>query len=337
MKNVTIRDVARHAGVAPATVSRVINNSGYVSPCTRARVLEAVEDLGFKPNGLARSLTSGRTRTIGLVLPDITNPFFPALARGVEDVAYSSGYAVILCNTDSDPGQEKAYVHTLMEKRIDGIIFTVSSADTSAIQELIEAQYPFVLIDRRVEGVEADTVVIDNLSCAHDITLHLVRMGHRRIAHISGPLALAVSRDRQAGYLKALAGGPGVDPKLLRVGDFRFESGYDQMQELLRGPGCTAVFAANDMMAAGAIQAITDAGLDVPADIAVVGFDDILLASLIRPALTTVAQPAYEMGASAFRLLLERLAGPELPPRVRVLHPRLVVRESCGGRRWVAT
>ncbi len=336
MKTVTIKDVARHAKVSISTVSRVLNESGYVSEQTSQRVWRAIEALNYKPNQLARSLTTGRSRTIGLVLPDITNPFFPAVARGVEDAANVNGYTVILCNTDADPEQEKAYVTALREKRVDGFVFTVSGPDASTILGLIEADIPVVVIDRCVEGASVDSVLIYNEQWAYEATMHLIGLGHRAIAYINGPDDLTTSKERYAGYRKALAdAGVSFNPALVRTGDFRYPSGHARMRELLAsGQEVTAVFAANDMMAIGAMRAIQEWGLRVPEDIAVVGFDDILLASLIKPSLTTISQPAYHMGALAVEMLLERIGGAQGgEARTKICHARLVVRESCGGRR----
>lgn len=333
MKSTTIRDVAQNAGVAVSTVSRVLNGSGYVSAATREKVLRAVEELDFQPNNHARSLATGRTRTIALVIPDITNPFFPTIARGVEDAASTRGYTVVLCNTDGDSAQEAAYVRTLREQRVDGIIFTVSTDESGAVRDLLRDKFPLALIDRQVEGARVDSVLIDNMACAREATRHLLRLGHRRIAYINGPPNLATSRDRQRGYFAALREAElRPDGDFIRAGDFKYPSGYDKMKDLLQSDiGLTAVFAANDMMAVGAIRAIEESGRRVPEDVAVVGFDDIMLASLVKPALTTISQPAYRMGVMAAELLLERMFGsvPREPRRV-VLTPGLVIRQSCG-------
>lgn len=331
----TIRDVARRAGVGVGTVSRVLNSKGHVSNATREKVLRAVEELNYQPNNLARSLATGRSRLVALVIPDITNPFFPTVARGVEDAASTMGYTVVLCNTDGDPAQEMAYAKTLRELRVDGIIFVVSSPDSAAVWELLRGHFPLALIDRQVEGASVDAVLVDNVSSAREATRHLIRLGHRRIAHISGPPQLTTSRDRLRGYLEALGeAGLEADETLIRAGDFRYHSGYARMKELLEAQDPpTAVFAANDLMAIGAIRALGESGRRVPDDVAVVGFDDILLASLVRPALTTVSQPAYQMGVTATELLIRRMDGlVSGPPQEVVLTPQLVIRESCGGK-----
>lgn len=333
MKRSTIKDVARVAGVAVSTVSRVINGSGYVSAESRQRVLQAVEELHFEPSRAARALTTGRTGTVALVLPDITNPFFPAVARGVEDAASAAGYTVILCNTDDDPAQEASYISTLQEQRVDGIVLTFCSLANQEQWASLSDRIPVVLTDRRLEQGTVDSVFLDNFGGGCLATRHLLGLGHRTIGHISGPPHLFTSQDRRLGYEVALreAGVPPAEG-LVRAGDFKYASGYARMREL-QETGVTAVFAANDMMAIGAIRAVEDAGGRVPEDVAVVGFDDIGLASFVKPGLTTISQPAYQMGVIATDMLLERMGGqaPRDPKQV-ILAPTLVVRDSCGGK-----
>lgn len=330
MKNVTIKDVAARANVAVSTVSRVLNNSSYVSESTRERVLQAIRELNYHPNNLARGLTTGKTGVIGLMIPDITNPFFPVLARGVEDAANARGYAVILCNTDGNSRQEEVYLQMLREQRVDGIIFSSASSGRQVIEDLLSERMPLVLIDRKIEGVKVNTVIVDNLGSSCEITRYIIGKGHRRIGFIGGPHHLATSRDRLAGYRMALSeAGIPVDEDLIKEGDFRYSSGYANMQALFE-LGVTAVFAANDLMAIGAIRALEEMGKGVPQDVAVAGFDDIMMASLIKPALTTVCQPTYRMGVIAADLLIDQIAGNACAePDTIVLKPNLVIRESC--------
>ena len=338
MTNIT--DVAREAGVSIATVSRVVNDNGYpVRAETRAQVLEAVKRLGFRPNDLARGLMQKRTRTIGLLVPDLANPYYPEIARGVEDIASEHLYALVFCNTDRRVEKTEYYVKTLLEKRMDGIIIAGGGTDfTEASTAFAEYGAPVVFIGRHREG--GHSVQISNAAAARDATAHLTMLGHRAIAFLAGPLALTSVQDRLEGHRAGLQdAGLEFDERLLREGDFGERSGYQAAQSLLaQQPRPTAIFAANDLMAIGAIAAIRDAGLDVPGDVSVVGFDGIALASYVRPALSTVAIPTYELGAAAARMLLElveRKQHPELdpePPEGRTvwLPTELVVRESSG-------
>ncbi|BDG62356.1 LacI family DNA-binding transcriptional regulator [Caldinitratiruptor microaerophilus] len=331
----TIRDVARAAGVSQSTVSRALNGSGYVSPATRARVLAAAAQLHFRPSHVARSLVSKATHTLGLLLPDITNPFFPAIARGVEDAAARAGYAVILCNTDRDPAHEEHYLAILRQRQVDGLVLIASSAAVG--HRIARADFPAVVfVDRVPPGAEADAVVVDNREGVRTATRHLLGLGHRRIAFVGGSAGSGTSEDRLAGYLAALAeAGLNPDPGHIRAGDFTYDGGYAAGRALLGSPDRpTAVVAANDLMAIGVLRAAAELGLRVPDDVAVVGYDDIPLAGMLNPPLTTVAQPTYEMGERAARMLLERLAGKAPPePRRVVLPARLVVRRSCGAGR----
>ena len=337
---VNITDVAKEAGVSIATVSRVVNDNGYpVRAQTRVQVLEAVERLGFRPNDLARGLMQKRTRTVGLLVPDVANPYYPEIARGVEDVASAQLYALVFCNTDRRADKTEYYVNTLLEKRMDGIIIAGGGTDfTEASTAFAAYGAPVVFIGRHGEGVHS--VQISNAAAARDATSHLTMLGHRAIAFLAGPSALTSVQDRLAGYRAGLEdAGLECDERLLREGDFGERSGYESAQALLaQDPRPTAIFAANDLMAIGAIAAVHDAGLTVPGDVSVVGFDGIALASYVRPALTTVAIPTYELGAAATRMLLElveRKQNPELGPepdggRTTWLPTKLVVRDSSG-------
>ncbi len=324
----TIRDVAARAGVSVATASRVMNQHPGVREPARGRVLAVVAALGYRTNGLARGLATGTLRTVGLVIPDVVNPFFPALARGVEDAAYADGYALILGNSDNAPEREAAYIRLLHDRFVDGII-VASSGAPGALPDLV-GDTPIVLLDRRVAGWAVPCVSTDNRAGARLAVEHLLARGHRRIAHLGGPTELASSADRHDGYDAALrAAGIEPDPAWYLPGPFRFESGYERMLRWIEaGFDCTALFAADDLIAVGALQACQDRGWAVPDRVAIVGFDDVLLARLVRPRLTTVLQPAYQAGMLAWRLLAERMADPAAHPADVVLEPRLVVRET---------
>lgn len=327
----TIQDVADLAQVSISTVSRVVNDAGYpVRPETRQRVLEAVDALGFRPNPIARSLVGKPTQTIGLIVPDISNPYYPLLSRGVEDVASEQGYTVFFCNTDRSAAKARHYVEVLREKQTDGLIFAgggleengeplLSGGDSGKVVLIGRHHWPF------------PSVQVDNARAARDATCHLIELGHRRIAFISGPIGLTSARDRLAGYMQAMEDpGSRVDQSLIQEGDFQAESGYQAAFSLLQSREApTAIFAANDQMAIAAMAAAYDLGLRVPEDVAVVGFDDTPAARDVRPALTTVSLPTYEIGASAARLLLRLLAG-EATEETVWLPTRLVVRQSSG-------
>ncbi|HYF91592.1 MAG TPA: LacI family DNA-binding transcriptional regulator [Symbiobacteriaceae bacterium] len=331
----TIRDVAKTAGVGLGTVSRVLNNSGYVKPETRERVLQAADYLGFVPNMVARSLVRKTTSTIGLIIPDITNPFFPAVTRGVEDEASEAGFTVFLCNTDNDPGMEAQDVKKLRERQVDGMIFVGTTDRRELVEALLAEGIPVVVTDRQVADLDVDSVLVDNAAGARSACRHLIDLGHAQIAHAAGHRLTRTGQERFAGYTQALqeAGIP-ADEGLIAWGDFTVESGYRVAQVLLgRAPRPTAVFAANDMMAFGVLRAAQEAGIAVPEELSVVGFDDIQMAGLFRPGLTTVRQPAYEMGRLAMTLLLERIAGSALGnSRHHSFQPELVVRGTTRRR-----
>lgn len=336
MAGVTIKDVAKRSGVSITTVSRVINDVGYVKSSTKERVQEAIRSLGFSPSQLARSLSSGSSRIIGAVFPDISNPFFPAVARGIDDALTSNGYMLLICNTDGDSRQEEAIVGALLSRGVDGIVFVTGGPESGALIEDASRQVAVSLIDREMPGIEFDTVTSDNYGGSYAMTRHLTSLGHRRIAFISGPPKLSTSRKRLSGFTQCCKDRGLQEPPLVYYGDFRYETGYSLAREILAsGQGVTAVFAANDLMALGVMRGITDAGVPVPAQIAVAGFDDIFMSSLSRPSLSSVSQPAYRMGAVAAEMLLGRLraGGHRAPPRLEVLEASIVVRDSTGGGR----
>ncbi|GAP14954.1 transcriptional regulator, LacI family [Longilinea arvoryzae] len=335
MPRVTIKDVARAAQVSITTVSHVVNNTRFVDPATKQRVLTALEELGYQPNSLARSLRSGVTRTIGLVVPDASNLFFADVARKIEDIGFQQGYSVILCNSDNNPGKQSRYINTLLAKQVDGVIFISSGSEPDDLMRLVENNIPVVVADRDVPLELADVVLLDNEQAGYDATKHLINLGHRFIACITGPNHLAPSMQRFEGYKRCLKeNGIDFDPKLIEMGDFRFPSGEEAMQRLLSSSSrATAVFVLNDMMAIGAMSAAHKAGLSIPKDISIIGFDDIEIDAAITPALTTMAQPIEEMAQYAMNLLIEHLVGKkhELNQRI-ILTSRLIKRDSTA--RW---
>lgn len=326
----TIREVAEIAGVSPTTVSHVVNNTRFVSEDVRRRVSAAMRELNYRPNALARSLRRGETHTLGLILPDSANPFFAEVGHAVEGTAFALGYSVILCNTENDDNKERLYTEVLEKKQVDGVIFVAAGENHEAISTIGMNGLPLVVVDRDMGSLELDTVTTDNLHGGMIATQHLLSLGHSTIGCITGPSNITPSADRVTGYITALrkAGIP-IEESLMVRGDFHAPSGCSTaMQILQRRPRPTAIFVCNDMMAIGALRAAAQLGLHVPDDVAIVGFDDIELASYTTPSLTTVAQPKQEIGRLAVKLLFERMGSPSLPPRHNVLATRLVVRES---------
>lgn len=327
----TMKDVAQRAGVSVATVSHVINNTRFVSDPLRQRVERAMEELDYQPDAVARSLRRRETHTIGLIVPDNSNPFFAEVARGIEDRGFELGYSVILCNSDSKVQKELEYLNVLTSKRVDGIVFIAATARSQHVESLVNSGIPVVIVDRKMPSVRADAVLVDNFHGGYEATRHLLDLGHRRIGCIAGPSDLTPSADRVAGYRMALEEF-GVDPDddLVVRGDYYASSGERavwRFLELDRPP--TAIFACNDLMAIAAMKTLVDNGLRVPQDVAVVGFDDIALASYVNPPLTTVAQPKYEMGTITVDVLLQRVKGEGPEERQEILlECQLVVRES---------
>lgn len=329
----TIKDIAKLANVSKATVSRVINNkSEGVGEETKARILEIIRNLNYQPSLIARGLVTKRTNSLGLIIPDITNPFFPQLARGVEDTALKHGYNLFLCNSDNNFEKEKQYLKAFIEKSVDGVILASSlSKSVSQCQLLKEKNIPFTLLDRYIEGMEQETGVFsDNQDGAYQAVNYFLQNGHRRIAFISGPLNIMTAWHRFKGFQKAHCDlGLEIDYDLVKEGDYQINSGMDFINQLLdSGKEFTAVFAGNDMMAIGVLKALRSHRINVPKDVEVIGFDNIQLSSLIEPALSTVAQPIYDMGALGARMLINVIEGVELKENNLFLKPELLFRET---------
>jgi len=331
----TIKDVAKRAGVSPVTVSRIINNAGNVSVASREKIERAIEELGYVPSVAARSLRSKRTRSLALVVPDITNPFWTTVARGVEDAAQICDHSVFIYNTDENPSKQLRYLDVIASQRVDGVIIAPYDSDIQNLAKLRKRNTPTVIIDRRIEGWDVDSAHGDSLSGAQTLVQHLISLGHKRIAMVSGPASTSTAEDRVAGYCMALAeAGIPIDPRLVKRGEYRITSGEELTHQLLEeGLNPTAIFAANQFIALGVIQALGKRGLRIPQDIALVCFDDLPYVSRLFPFLTVVVQPAYDMGMNAAQLLLSRLdSEASLQPRHVVLPTRLIVRHSCGSK-----
>jgi LacI family transcriptional regulator len=325
----TIYDVARRAEVSAATVSRVLNGHSSVDPQLAERVRVAVAELDYRPSALARNLRRSRTSLWAVIISDVGNPFFTSLVRGVEDVAQSSGYSVVLCNSDEDPDKESNYVSVALAEQVAGVIMSPSGQPAAAAR-LLDAGTPLVLIDRELPDVRADSVLVDNEHGAAEATAHLLSGGYQRIACVTGPESVSTARRRLRGYQLAIAdGGGSYDESLVRYGDFRETGGYQAMAGLLDLPEPPdAVFVANNLMAVGALECLRARGVTVPDQIGVVGFDDLPWSDLVRPPLTTVSQPTYELGQVAAQLLTERISDRSREPTTVVLKTELHVRAT---------
>lgn len=328
----TITEVAKRAGVSPMTVSRVVNRSGYASPATRAKVEVAVAELGYVPNAVARHLRSKRTKTIALVMSDITNPFFTTIARGVEDAASPHGYAVMFANTDESESEEIAYLQMLAQRQIDGVLLVPAGNSAASFRLLRAQEIPVVVLDRRVTRA-VDQVRCDSEAGAYELVHHLTELGHRRIAVITGRRNISTSTDRVKGYERALrAAGLPVDPDLVTYDSFSLEGGYRQVKQILsKEPRPTAIFATNNFLAFGAMRALREARLRIPDDCSVVTFDDLPAEWHDDPFITVLNQPAYELGRRATEVLLSRLEGSARPKRQAIVLPgELIIRRSSG-------
>lgn len=326
-----IRDVAALAQVSPITVSRVLNSPDTVSPATRARVEAAIEELGYVPNQIARSLRSNRTNTLALVLTDITNPFWTSVARSVEDAASAQGFNVILCNTDESQTKQEEYLSVLLRKRVDGYLLVPARSEASAVESILRQKAPVVVLDRRVPGAAVDVVRSDSEAGVYELTSHLIGLGHRQIAMLSGPAVVSTAQERVDGYRRALhEAGLAVEERWIRVGEFTVESGYAMARLLLTETELpTALLGANNFVALGAMRAIREAGLRIPTDISVVCVDDIPDWLVGEPFLTVAAQSPYEVGRQATELLLRQIREPGVHPAQEILLPtELIVRRS---------
>jgi LacI family transcriptional regulator len=328
----TLKDIAREAGLDVSTVSRSLSGSYGVRKETRQHVLEVARKLNYRPNRLARGLVTGQSHTLGLLISDIRNPYFTELARGAEDAAYAAGYDVVLCNSDLDPGKQMRYVHSLLEKRVAGLLMnSVSALSAEDQEELMNSGVPVVLLNQPPEGYNFSTVLANNFEGGFLAGSYLIKLGHRMIAHLTGPRQHGNLTEREKGFLKAVNSSDCEVAPIIIHGQQNFQGGCEMTEKILaKHPNITAIFAANDIIAFGVIRTVFDKGLQVPEDISVIGFDNVELSSIIRPPLTTIHQSKYEMGQAAVEILLRQGNGnPSSMPEHRVLGVKLIERQSC--------
>lgn len=334
--NVTIKDIAKKANVSIATVSRVINNkSEGVGPKTRERILKIIKESNYYPSRIARGMVTKKTNILGLILPDISNPFFPDLVRGVEDTACNYGYNLVLCNSDRNSDKEEAYIRVLKENNAAGIIYTsVVKRKENNIKMLLENKVPFVIMDRSINISNVPKIYTDNIYGMHEMVEHLIHNQHQCIAYISGPKYNSSADQRLEGYKMALKeAGISISPDVIMEGDYSINSGMACMKSLLKtGINFTAVTCANDLMAVGALEVLKSKNIKVPEEISITGYDDIEMATYTSPKLTTVVQPKYEIGCEAAGLLIKLVKGQKVGHKEVILQPKLEIRESVKKR-----
>ncbi|GKV57226.1 LacI family transcriptional regulator [Sporosarcina sp. NCCP-2222] len=324
----TIKDVSKLAGVSVATVSRFLNKNGYVSKEAAQAITEVIEKLNYRPNNIARSLAGKKTATVALMVPDILNPFFPEIARAVEDAAHEIGYTVMLCNTDNDADKEAKYIETLIQKQIDGLIISSYTIKPEQVAKLQKHSIPVVLMDNALPGQDIISLLSDNREGGIAATKHLIAQGCKKIVHICGPMHITSSRERTLGYEDAYKKTGQFMPSLITYSDFTVKGGYDSMKGLLEAhPDLDGVFASNDLMAAGAVKALIERGITVPDDVKVIGFDGIHMEMMI-PELSTIAQPIYEIGKTAMEYVVALINQEPMEKKSRLFDVELIEKQS---------
>ena len=328
-----IADVAKEAGVSVSTAARVLSGRGYAAEETRRLVLEAAKDLGYVPNQIARSLRTRQTKMVGLLIGDVENSFYSVIAKNVESVAKDAGYHVVLCNSDDDPEIEREYLKLLEAMRVDALVVTPTSKNRRYLARLLDKGLVIVQVDRRVDGLAADAILVDNESGAASAVSHLIEAGHSEIGILTGELAVPTARQRLAGYERALKEhGLPIREELVKTGSFHREHAIEDATDLIRArPAPTAIFAANNILAEASLIALGQHGLRVPRDVSIVAFDDVQWMSMVEPSMTAVRQPIADMARSAAELVLRRLReGREGLPSTIVFRTQLVERNSVG-------
>ena len=332
---VTLRDVARVADVHPGTASRALNveTRSLVNEETARRVLDAAEELGYHPNPIARGLKTNRSYTIGVLIPDLTNPLFPPILRGIEDRLEEDGYTALIANTDNDPERERIDWQAMRARQVDGIVTATARRDHELLDELLDSDIPLVLVNRRTADGRVPSATADDAQGIRLAVEHLVAAGHTRIGHVAGPLELSTGLDRHDGFIAAMRdSGAEADPELIVVSRaFTEGEGARACAELLAsGGGLTAIVAANDLIALGCYDVFADRGIRCPQEISITGFNDMPFADRFSPPLTTIRIPHYEIGTAAAQLMLAQLQADDSEPSEVRLQPELVVRESTG-------
>ena len=331
-KAVTIKEVAKLAGVSTTTVSYVINKTGFLTEQTRAKVLKVINEIGYRPNIVARSLRSRKTGTVGLIVCDLRNPFFSEVLQGIETYLGKKKYSLIVTNTDYDNKKEKESIDMFYNKQVDGVIIVPGENTNKHVKFLTERNIPIVLLDKKIQNLNVDVVLVNNIEGSRKLTEHLISLGHKRIGIIAGPLNSTTGKERLEGYLKALrAHSIPEDNDLIKVGDFKKESGYLLTLELisLTLPP-TVIFACNNLLGLGVMQALKEKEIRVPEEIGLAVFDELPWFSYVSPSLTGVAQPSFQLGETAGRLLFEQMRKRRKRPKEVVLDVQLKIRQSAG-------
>jgi len=331
---INIKDVAKKAGVSTATVSRVLGDFPGVRDRTRKKVLKAISELNYEINAVARNLRQKKTNSIGIIVGNVLSQFYSVIAKSVEDTANKFGYNTILCNGDENPEKEREYLKVLKSNRVDGIILTPTGKNSEYVQHLINSRTKVVLLDRLIEGVDCDVVLVDNINGAYKAVKHLIDQGYKKIGIVDGYLDRTTGEERLSGYLQAIEeAGIAKDNSLIKIGNFKKESGRKLTKELLKQSNRPeAIFTTNIDMSMGALIAIKELGLTIPDDIGIVCFDDSDWASILDPPITVIRQPVYQLGSTAAELLIKRIENdkndPDFRPTVITLNTDLIIRNS---------
>ena len=333
----TTKDVAKKAGVSQATVSRVLNGHHYVNVDTKEKVFKIIKELGYQPNHIARSMALQKTNALGLIVSDIVNPFYSEIAKNIIDEAKRLGYEIILCNTDHDPEVQNFYIEFLKQRRVDGIIFASVKLKDKEVERLVTANFPCIFINSRLKLKKASFVVTDNKEGAKLAINHFIDLGHKRIGFISGPSTISTAQERLEGYKEALlAKGLAIDDNYIKDQSFNPKYAYQATIELLNMPvPPTAIFVANDIMAFKVMEALLDLDLDIPGDVAIIGYDDVVMSGHKRIGLTTVAQDKSKIGRLAVEGLIQMVntGSQTIKPVHTLLKPRLIIRDTCGSKK----
>ncbi len=333
---ITIKEIARLCSVSTATVSKVLNGKDErISTKTRGKILKIAKEKNYIPNRIASSLVTKKTKTLGLIIPNIANPFFPEIARGAEDYAHEKGYTLILCNTDDQLEKEERYINMLEEKMVAGIIFTASSQRSEKLERLSRVIVPVIMVDREVKGLKTQgKIVVNNILGAQEAVKHLIKLGYKSILHITGPFTSKPARDRLEGYKKVL-----VDENFTFIsnnifsGKFSSEWGYECIYKIVQSEiSFDAIFCGNDLIAIGALKALRRHNIRVPEDVGIVGFDNTYMSQMMEPELTTVHQPNYEMGYKSAKMLIDMIENKENESEPIILKTQLIVRHSTSKR-----